>query len=126
VKAKDIYKQLADHLSSLGMGYPPNEDLEEILRANLSPREAEVALALPTRVIPLQPIGIDEIMEAVRVPEAELEDILEGLLQKGLLFSGKTKDFLTAGRLRVSPGLFLEGRRYTACTEYGGSGCQVF
>jgi NAD-dependent dihydropyrimidine dehydrogenase PreA subunit len=74
------------------MGYPPNEDLEEILRANLSPREAEVALALPTRVIPLQPIGIDEIMEAVRVPEAELEDILEGLLQKGLLFSGKTKD----------------------------------
>jgi NAD-dependent dihydropyrimidine dehydrogenase PreA subunit len=92
LETKDIYQQLADHLSSLGMGYPPNEDLEEILRGNFSPGEAEVALALPTRVIPLQPAGIDDIMEAVHLPRAELEDILESLSQKGLLFSGKTKN----------------------------------
>ena len=36
MKTKDIYTQLADHLSALGMGYPPNEDLEEILRANFN------------------------------------------------------------------------------------------
>lgn len=89
---KDIYGQLAEHLSLLGMGYPPNDDLEAILRANFNPREAEVALALPTRVIPLQPIGIDEIMEAARLPREELEDILEGLARKGLLFSGRTED----------------------------------
>lgn len=88
----DIYKQLAGHLSSLGMGYPPHEALEEILRANFTPVEAEVALALPTRVIPLQPIGIEEIMSAVDLPRVELEDILEGLSQRGLLFSGKTDD----------------------------------
>lgn len=88
----DIYKQLADHLSSLGMGYPPHEALEEILRANFTPVEAEVALALPTRVIPLQITGIGEIMEMVDLPETELEDILEDLSQRGLLYSGKTKD----------------------------------
>ena len=83
---------MADHLSSLGMGYPPSEDLEEILRANFNPTEAEVAMALPTRVIPLQPTAIDDIMEAVRIPREELKGILEGLSQRGLLFSGKTKD----------------------------------
>ena len=92
METRDIYRQLADHLSALGMGYPSNEDLEEILRANFNPVEAEVALAVPTRVIPLQPIGIDEIMGSANLPRAELEDILEGLLQKGLLFSGKTED----------------------------------
>ncbi len=92
LKTKDIYRQLAEHLSSLGMGYPPNDDLEAILRGNFNPREAEVALALPTRVIPLQPTGIDEIMEAVGLPREDLEDILEGLARKGLLFSGRTED----------------------------------
>jgi len=92
VKTEDICKQLADHLSALGMGYPPNEDLEELLRANFNQVEAEVALAIPTRVIPLQPVGIDEIMGSVNLPRAELEDILEGLSQRGLLFSGKTED----------------------------------
>ena len=69
---KDIYKQLADHLFSLGMGYPPSEDLEEILRANLNQKEAEVALALPTQIIPLQPTGIDDIVDAVSLSKAEL------------------------------------------------------
>ena len=77
MEKKDIYTKLADHLSALGMGYPPNEDLEEILRANFSPGEAEVALAIPTRVIPLQPAGIDEIVRAVDFSREELEDILE-------------------------------------------------
>ena len=88
METKDIYTQLADHLSTLGMGYPPNEDLEEILRANFSPLEAKVALAIPTRVIPLQPAGIDEIISTVNLPRAKLEDILEDLSQRGLLYSG--------------------------------------
>jgi ferredoxin len=74
------------------MGYPPSDDLEDILRANVSPTEAEIALALPTKVIPLQPTGIDDIMEADRLPRTELKEILEGLSEKGLLFSGKTRN----------------------------------
>ena len=92
METEDIYRQLADHLSALGMGYPPSEALEELLRANFSPVEAEVALAMPTRVIPLQPVAIDEIMGTVSLSRAELEGILEGLSQRGLLFSGKTED----------------------------------
>ncbi len=88
----DIYKRLADHLSALGMGYPPNEDLEEILKANFNTMEAEIALAIPTGVIPLQPVEVDEIMVASRISRGELEDILEGLTQRGLLFSGRTED----------------------------------
>jgi hypothetical protein len=61
MKAKDVYKKLADHLSALVMGCPPNEDLEEILRLNFSEVEARVALAIPTGVIPLQAIGVEEI-----------------------------------------------------------------
>ena len=87
----DTYKRLADHLSALGMGYPPNEDLEEILRENFTAVEAGVALAIPTGVIPLQPVEVDEIMTSTEVSREQLEDILEDLSQRGLLFSGRTE-----------------------------------
>ena len=41
---EDVYKKLAKHLASLGMGYPEKEELMEILRENFTPLEAEVAL----------------------------------------------------------------------------------
>jgi ferredoxin len=87
---EDIYEKLAHHLSTLGMGMPYRESLLEILRENFTPREAEVALALPTRVAPLQPVGVDEIASRVDIPRAELEEILEKLAERGLLFSGRT------------------------------------
>ena len=57
----NIYKRLAKHLSSLGMGYPEKEELLEILRENFTPLEAEVALAIPTKVIPFEPTPVTEI-----------------------------------------------------------------
>ena len=51
----NVYERLAKHISFLSMGYPPTEALEEILEENISPVEAEAALAIPNRVIPLQP-----------------------------------------------------------------------
>ena len=53
--SNNVYERLAKHISFLSMGYPPTEALEEILRENFSPVEAEAALAIPNRVIPLQP-----------------------------------------------------------------------
>lgn len=53
--SEDVYKKLSKHLSSLGMGYPEKEELLEILRENFTPREAEVALAIPTKTIPFEP-----------------------------------------------------------------------
>ena len=43
----DIYRQLAKHLSSLGMGYPEKEELLEILKENFTPQEAEVGFSDP-------------------------------------------------------------------------------
>jgi NAD-dependent dihydropyrimidine dehydrogenase PreA subunit len=88
----DIYRQLAKHLSSLGMGYPEKEDLLEILKENFTPLEAEVALAIPTKVIPLEPVPVARIASPQNIPMKELESILSSLAERGLLFSRKMKD----------------------------------
>ena len=89
---EDIYKRLAKHLASLGMGYPEKEELFEILRENFTPLEAEVALAIPTRVIPLEPVLANDIVPPQNISRKELESILSNLAQRGLLFSKKMKD----------------------------------
>lgn len=91
MEERDAYVQLAHHLSLLGMGYPPTEDLVEILRENFSPTEVEVALAIPTGVIPLQPVNADEIIGRVHLNRAELVAVLDDLSMRGLLFSSKTE-----------------------------------
>ena len=89
---QDIYEKLAFHLSALVMWLPYREELVDILRENFTPTEAEVALALPTKVIPLQPVGVDDIIGKVNLPREELVDILERLAERGLLYSGRTKE----------------------------------
>ncbi len=90
--AEEIYKRLATHLSSLGMGYPEKEELLEILKENFTPLEAEVALAIPTKVIPLQPVPVAKIVPPKNISVEELESILSNLAQRGLLFSNRMKD----------------------------------
>ena len=86
----DLYTQLAGHLHALGMGYPLKDDLLGILRANFSPAEAEVALAVPNTRIPLELATAEEVAAAVGRPVAEVADVLEGLATRGLLFAGTT------------------------------------
>ena len=87
-----VYKRLAKHLSSLGMGYPEKEELLEILKENFTPLEAEVALAIPAKVIPLEPVPVAKIAPPRDISTEELESILSNLAQRGLLFSKKMKD----------------------------------
>ena len=88
----DIYKKLAKHLSALGMGYPEKEELLEILKVNFTALEAEVALAIPSKVIPFEPVRVDEINHHLDLSKEELEKILSNLAQRGLLYSKKLKD----------------------------------
>ncbi|MEW6003442.1 MAG: 4Fe-4S binding protein [Nitrospirota bacterium] len=90
--AEKIYKQLAKHLSSLGMGYPEKGELLEILRENFTPQEAEVALAIPTETIPFDPVPVAKILPHLSIPQEELEQILSNLAQRGLLFSKEMKN----------------------------------
>lgn len=89
---ENVYQRLAKHLSSLGMGYPEKEELLEILKENFTPLEAEVALAIPTKLIPLEPVSISEIEPCLKIPKKELESILSNLAQRGLIFSGRLKN----------------------------------
>jgi Fe-S-cluster-containing hydrogenase component 2 len=57
----------------------------------LSPLEAEVALAIPNRPIPLEPISVDEIQKGISLERRALEEVLESLARRGLLYSGGTK-----------------------------------
>jgi Pyruvate/2-oxoacid:ferredoxin oxidoreductase delta subunit len=92
VTEQDVYRRLADHLHRLGMGYPVRDELIDILKENLTPVEVEIALAIPTNVIPLSPASIDAILENVHVSRTELSDILQGLTEKGMVFVGKAAD----------------------------------
>jgi H+/Na+-translocating ferredoxin:NAD+ oxidoreductase subunit B len=89
---ESVYEKLAVHLSHLGMGYPVTDDLLDILRENFTPREAEVALAIPTGVIPLEATEVDLILDHIDLPGDELVEILENLTEKGLLFTQTSPD----------------------------------
>jgi NAD-dependent dihydropyrimidine dehydrogenase PreA subunit len=88
----DAYKKLTKHVSSLGMGYPDKDELLEILKENFTPLEAKVVLAIPTKVIPFEPVPISEITPPQNISRKELESILSNLTQRGLLFSARMKD----------------------------------
>jgi formate hydrogenlyase subunit 6/NADH:ubiquinone oxidoreductase subunit I len=97
---EDVYARLAKHLSSLGMGYPPKEELLEILKSTFTFREAEVALLLPTEVIPFQPVSAAKLASDTGIPVAELETVLSDLVNRGLLYSGKTEEGKTGFALQ--------------------------
>ncbi len=83
----DIYEQLMMHLSSMGMMCPPREDLLIILKSNLTEEEVEVILAIPSKKIPFEGVPINEISKSIQIPMEHLEEILENLTTRGLLFS---------------------------------------
>jgi hypothetical protein len=88
----DPYTQLAHHLHALGMGYPLKGELVDILRANFSPAEAKVALALPNTRIPLELATADEVAANLGRVVKEVVDVLEELARRGLLFSSTSDD----------------------------------
>ncbi len=85
MQEQNVYQRLADHLSNVGMGYPVRETLLEILRENLNPLEAEIALALPTGVIPFSTVSVSDIGTRVAMSRDELESALDHLAEKGFL-----------------------------------------
>jgi Fe-S-cluster-containing hydrogenase component 2 len=74
------------------MGYPCREDLIDILKENFTEKEAAVALAIPNTVIPLRPVGVEEIEKSMDLPREELLGILNHLAEKGLIYSGKMEN----------------------------------
>ena len=87
---QDSRERLALHLSSMGMGLPYGEALVAILKENFSPQEAETALLLPAKGLPLEVAPVAEIAARGCRPAAEVGATLEGLAERGLVYSGRT------------------------------------
>lgn len=117
----DVYNKLAKHLATLGMGYPPKEELLDILKCNFSPLEAEIALAIPATRIPLDPVPLSEIALRSGLAVKELSRTLAGLAHKGLLFSKRLPSGETAYGLHQFghgfPQTFFWNGAYTPFSE---------
>jgi Na+-translocating ferredoxin:NAD+ oxidoreductase subunit B len=100
---QDIYQQLAHHLDDLPAGYPATESGVElrILRRLFTPAEAELATHLT--VLPEEP---RVIARRARLPVSEVEQRLQIMEQKGLLYSNHPRD---GGTPKYSAAPFVVG-----------------
>ena len=91
VGGETIYQKLAKHIGALGMGLPYREELVEILEANLTEAEAAVSLMLPNRVAPFTLMTAREVAERAGTGLESVQPLLEGLVEKCLLFDSTTE-----------------------------------
>jgi ferredoxin len=95
-KKEEILKELQKRLHHNPIGLPEHSTLYEILTILFSEKEAEVGAKFP-----LGFVTIDEIQESTGMNRDELEEILNGMIKKGLVYSslkdGKTKYLLSPG-----------------------------
>jgi len=78
-----IYDKLADTLNArTGMPFPKSQELFAILEFLYTPQEAELAAEMP-----LSPIPAETFARDIGSDPKEVEGILEGLADKGLVFA---------------------------------------
>ena len=88
---KDIYLRLAKHLEDLIMGYPYNEALIDLLKEMFSPIEAEVALAIPNNLEPLEVVSPQIIAARSDIPESTVTEALQSLSSRNMLYTRQTE-----------------------------------
>jgi formate hydrogenlyase subunit 6/NADH:ubiquinone oxidoreductase subunit I len=86
----DIYLRLAKHLEDLIMGYPFNDALTDLLKEMYSPVEAEVALAIPNSLPPLEVVTGQSIVDRCDLPESTVIEALQSLSDGNMLYTRPT------------------------------------
>ena len=86
-----VYTRLAEHLEHLIMGYPYDEALINLLKEMFSPVEAQVALAIPNNLAPLEVVERKIIAAGSDLPEKTVAEALESLASRNMLFTATTK-----------------------------------
>jgi Pyruvate/2-oxoacid:ferredoxin oxidoreductase delta subunit len=89
---RDVYTCLSEHISKLAVGPPHNDYLIQILRESLSEGEAKLLLNLPTQVAPFEPITAEQLEILVDFSTLKIEETLNRLAERGLLFKGRNKN----------------------------------
>ncbi|MBM3241630.1 4Fe-4S ferredoxin [Candidatus Poribacteria bacterium] len=93
---RDVYRELQKHLDNMPVGFPATASGVEIrlLKHLFTPEEAEIALNLSAVPETLERI-YGRVKNSKDISREELEEILDGLVEKGAIMGGKT---LTKGR----------------------------
>ena len=93
---EEILRQLQERLSKNPIGLPAHSSLFEILSILFTEKEAEVGAKFP-----FGPVTIEELKNIIGMNKEELEEILKGMMKKGLVITtkkdGETKYLLMMG-----------------------------
>ena len=113
---QNIYRRLAEHLEDLIMGYPFNDALTDLLEEMYNPIEAQVALAIPNNLPPLEVISRQRIIERCDLPESVVVDALQSLSRRNMLYTqtgenGETGYALLQVGYGVPQTFFWSGRK---------------
>jgi hypothetical protein len=81
---EEILRQLRERLDKNPIGLPEHTSLFEILSILFTEKEAELGARFPFGVV-----GIEEIQKTTGKDRNELEEILEGMMKKGLVVTVK-------------------------------------
>jgi ferredoxin len=101
-----LYVRLANHLGNLIMGYPYSDELIDLLKEMFNPTEAQVALAIPNDMVPLEVVGLDTIVARTELPESTVVEALESMAARNMLYTAPTKNGSTGyALLQVGYGL---------------------
>jgi len=103
---QDLYNRLAAHLEHMTMGYPYADELLDLLKEMFSPAEAQVALAIPNDLAPLQVVSLENISARTDLPLPQVAEALESMAGRNILFTAPAKDGSTGyALLQVGYGL---------------------
>ncbi|MCL5958450.1 MAG: hypothetical protein M1358_03885 [Chloroflexi bacterium] len=117
---KDVYTRLALLWSDAVWGWldhaPSSGLLQRILKDNLSEEEARALCDVPLKPIPLDFVTLDEIAARSSLSREKLEQILDGVAARNLLFTRKTEDgqksyALLKGAFGYSQTFFWKGEK---------------
>src|SRR3989337_2595695 len=88
---QDIYTCLALMWTDSNWGWldrmPGSGALQEILRETFSEEEALALSAIPMSDVPLDLVTLDEISANSRLPRERLDELLDGMVVRGHLYS---------------------------------------
>ena len=87
---RDVYLRLAEHLRDLIMGYPYNEALTDLLKETYSPVEAQVALAIPNNLAPLEVVDLETIAARCDLLRSTVAEALQSLSDRNMLYTRTT------------------------------------
>ena len=87
-----VYPQLAKHLENLIMGYPYSDALLDLLSEMFNPQEAQIALAIPNDLAPLEVVSADRIASRCDVAPRIVRETLKSLAKRHLIYSRVTAD----------------------------------